>query len=400
MKKKIQQNISWKEILYFTCLFVYILSFTLIREGGILAYVHVVKWDQYVTCVHIINGLLVIKIIFDIVQNPRIIGIVALTEAIGFMVYSHNTSDAIVAVLWFLCASKDINPEKVTKCLFWSHLFSFLFMQVLCITDIIPFGKTVKAGHTAVSYALGFSHPNIAGAKILQIVLLFWLLKKGKLALRHYVGLIVVMAGVKVITDCSTVVMLLGFLLVVTILYNLPGTREFLNRKLNVVRNVFLACYLGIMGAAIAFFSFYKNDAAFKGLGTIGSRISQAIKYYKYYGFSMWGQRLIYFKLDPEEAQKAGLYTLDNGHMYLLLGFGVVLFLCIILLHVGTIWQIFKKRQLYYVVPYVMFFIYGFFETNVLRTTMNFTLFYLFGFIWEYYEKNVPSKKDQCKKGD
>ena len=385
MKNKIQQDINWKEMLYLICLSVYIITFTLFGEGSILSYIPFMKWDQYMMFLYIIKGLLCLKIVFDIVEEPRIILVTALTGVVGFMVYSHNPSYSILAMLWFLCASRNVRPRKITECLFLSHLSSFLIMQILCISNIIPFGKVVKGGHTAVSYALGFSHPNTAGAKILQIVMLFWLLRKGRLTLIHYMGLIAVMIGVKVVTDCGTVVMLLGVLLIFTVLYNTQRVTGFLYRKIIIVRNLFLVAYLGILGATTTFFCICKNEKMFKVLGTVGSRIIQSIKYYKYYGLSLWGQPLLYYKLNPDEAKKAGLYTLDNGYMYLLLGLGVVLFTYFIFLHVGTIWWMFQRKRLDYVILYMIFFIYGFFETQIIRMSMNFTLLYLFGFVWDYY---------------
>ena len=104
------------------------------------------------------------------------------------------------------------------------------------------------------------------------------------------------------------------------------------------------------------------------------------------------------YKTDPAGYQKTGLYTLDNGYMHLLLAFGIVLFLYIIFLHVGTIWWMFRRRRLDYVIVYAMFFIYGFLETNVIRTGMNFTLFYLFGFIWEYYDTKISRKNKSILK--
>lgn len=391
MKRKIQQDINWKEMLYLTCLCVYIITFTLFGEGSILTYIPFMKWDQYMTFLCIIKGLLCLKIVFDIKEDPRIILVIALTGGIGFMVYGHNPSYSILAILWFWCASRNVRPRKITECLFWSHFSSFLIMQILCISDVIPFGKIVKGGHTAASYALGFAHPNTAAAKILQIVLLFWLLRKGRLTRIHYVGLIVVMIGVKAVTDCGTVVLLLGVLLVFTVLYNMQGVTSFLYRKITTVRNLFLVGYLGVLGVATAFFCLYKNVNSFKTLGTLGSRIAQSIKYYKYYGFSLWGQPLLYYKLNPVETKKAGLYTLDNGYMYLLLGLGTVLFVYFIFLHAGTIWWMFQRNRLDYVILYGIFFIYGFFETQIIRINMNFTLFYLFGFIWDYYDARKKS---------
>lgn len=400
MKSKMQRDVNWKEILYLACLCTYIIISTLVGEGSILTYIPLVKWEHYIAFINMIKALLVLKMIFDIAEEPRMIFLIAITETIGFMVYTHNPTDVFLSMaLWFLCAGKNVRARKITECLFGSHLVSFIILESLCAAGIVPLGKTIKSGHLVASYSLGFSHPNTAASKILQLVLLFWLLRKGRLRLVHYLGIIITMVFVKTVTDCSTVVLLLGLLLICTVLYNKRGVTQFLYRKITVVRNLFLAGYLGVLGITTVFVCLCKDGEIFKKLfGTFGARIAEAVKYYQYYGFSLWGQPLMYYKSDPKEAEKAGLYTLDNGYMYLLLGFGIVLFLYFIFLHAGTLWWIFERRRLDYVIVYGIFFIYGFLETLVIRTGMNFTLFYLFGFIWEYYDRRKQVENSRSRR--
>lgn len=399
MKSKMQRDVNWKEILYLACLCTYIIISTLVGEGSILTYIPLVKWEHYIAFINMIKALLVLKMIFDIAEEPRMIFLIAITETIGFMVYTHNPTDVFLSMaLWFLCAGKNVRARKITECLFGSHLVSFIILESLCVAGIVPLGKTIKSGHLVASYSLGFSHPNTAASKILQLVLLFWLLRKGRLRLVHYLGIIITMVFVKTVTDCSTVVLLLGLLLICTVLYNKRGVTQFLYRKITVVRNLFLALYFGSTGILVAFICVFRNENVFKALGTFGSRIIECMQYYQYYGLSLWGQPLMYYKSDPKEAAKAGLYTLDNGYIYLLLGFGIVLFLYFMFLHAGTLWWMFERKRLDYVIVYGMFFIYGFLETLVIRTGMNFTLFYLFGFIWEYYDRRKPAENSRSKR--
>ena len=399
MKSKMQRDVNWKEILYLACLCTYIIISTLVGEGSILTYIPLVKWEHYIAFINMIKALLVLKMIFDIAEEPRMIFLIAITETIGFMVYTHNPTDVFLSMaLWFLCAGKNVRARKITECLFGSHLVSFIILESLCVAGIVPLGKTIKSGHLVASYSLGFSHPNTAASKILQLVLLFWLLRKGRLRLVHYLGIIITMVFVKTVTDCSTVVLLLGLLLICTVLYNKRGVTQFLYRKITVVRNLFLALYFGSTGILVAFICVFRNENVFKALGTFGSRIIECMQYYQYYGLSLWGQPLMYYKSNPKEAAKADLYTLDNGYIYLLLGFGIVLFLYFMFLHAGTLWWMFERKRLDYVIVYGMFFIYGFLETLVIRIGMNFTLFYLFGFIWEYYDRRKPAENSRSKR--
>ena len=79
--------------------------------------------------------------------------LIAITETIGFMVYTHNPTDVFLSMaLWFLCAGKNVRARKITECLFGSHLVSFIILESLCVAGIVPLGKTIKSGHLVASY--------------------------------------------------------------------------------------------------------------------------------------------------------------------------------------------------------------------------------------------------------
>ena len=71
MKSKMQRDVNWKEILYLACLCTYIIISTLVGEGSILTYIPLVKWEHYIAFINMIKALLVLKMIFDIAEEPR-----------------------------------------------------------------------------------------------------------------------------------------------------------------------------------------------------------------------------------------------------------------------------------------------------------------------------------------
>ena len=138
MKSKMQRDVNWKEILYLACLCTYIIISTLVGEGSILTYIPLVKWEHYIAFINMIKALLVLKMIFDIAEEPRMIFLIAITETIGFMVYTHNPTDVFLSMaLWFLCAGKNVRARKITECLFGSHLVSFIILESLCVAGIV-----------------------------------------------------------------------------------------------------------------------------------------------------------------------------------------------------------------------------------------------------------------------
>ena len=143
MKSKMQRDVNWKEILYLACLCTYIIISTLVGEGSILTYIPLVKWEHYIAFINMIKALLVLKMIFDIAEEPRMIFLIAITETIGFMVYTHNPTDVFLSMaLWFLCAGKNVRARKITECLFGSHLVSFIILESLCAAGIVPVSYT------------------------------------------------------------------------------------------------------------------------------------------------------------------------------------------------------------------------------------------------------------------
>lgn len=384
--------------LYLACLSIYIIAFTFICEGELHQYFKFFTWQDYLILLKVLHILLIVKILYDVFQDVRMLPVVAAAGAVGYLVFRHNPEDFFLSALWFLCAGRGVKPKATVRTLFWSHLFSLAVLAALCVSGVLSFGAMVKQGHTAVSYSLGLAHPNMLAVKTLQLVLLFWLMTEGRMKKLWYVFLAGVTAAVQLFTECRTVVVLMILLLICSVLLENGRLWSFLSRKRRLLGRIHIGVYLGMTGGSILFF--WLNRGKDFGYGnTIFSRITEAIKYFRHYGITLWGSPVITHNTAPEQAEAAGLYTLDNGYMYLLLGFGAVMFVCFLFLQAGTLRWLYERRKFCWIVAYSEFFLMGFVETQVIRTSMNFTLFFLFGFIWEWLERKREWKNECGKTG-
>lgn len=388
MKKYLNNTIHWKTALYLICLSLYIVSFTLVREINILSCISFIRWDDYLCFIQIIQVVLLLKVICDCWEDIRIVPVILFTGAIGYFSYQYSQIDFFVPAFWFLCAGRKIKNRQITNCLFWTHLFSFLVICILCISGVVSMGAMVKSGHSRVTYCMGFSHPNMLAIKIFQLVLLYWIMKRGKLKIWDYAGIFVVNVIAMILTESRTVFLLLLLLLFCTFVYGKIDTKRITDRVIGKIQKINIIVYVGTIGLSSLFFGFFQGTD-FSFLNTLGSRISQSILYFKYYGISLWGQPLMTHISDPETAKKYGLYTLDNGYMYLLLGMGIIVFLFFLFLQTGNLIWLYSKRKSEYILVYLIYFLLGFLETYVLRLSMNFTLLYLFCFIWDFLDSGT-----------
>lgn len=109
---------------------------------------------------------------------------------------------------------------------------------------------------------------------------------------------------------------------------------------------------------------------------TIWSRISQSAAYLREYGISPFG-RALYYREGALRTGMESLYTLDNGYMYLLLGFGIPAFLLFLTGQIVLVIKTFLERRWMLFVILLLYMAYLMMETTPLRVDCNFLLLML-----------------------
>ena len=112
---------------------------------------------------------------------------------------------------------------------------------------------------------------------------------------------------------------------------------------------------------------------------TIWSRINQSLVYYDYYGLSWHGRVL----MDRNSAgAPAGMYTLDNGYMYLLLGFGVFAFFLFLSGEMCLVFRASQDREWMLLIILVLYLLFGMLETSFIRPHCNLFVLLLAEVLW------------------
>ena len=264
-------------------------------------------------------------------------------------------------------------------------ILSTALIMLLGTAGIIS-GKEVTRPDGTVRLSLGFSHPNVLGMRFFQIaaVHLYARSKKGirlaDAAAAFLMGIFVYAAA-----DSRTSTILLFMLGAAALVFAMQDRRGAGNAVLTggVLAGGFrvlpFAAVLIPPAAIFGSLMLASLPQASNMDSTIWSRINQSLIYFDYYGLSWHGRAL----LDRNSAgAPVRMYTLDNGYMYLLLGFGVLAF---VLFLAGELYLVFRaslRREWMLLVILVLYLLFGMLETSFIRPHSNFFMLLLSEALW------------------
>jgi hypothetical protein len=77
------------------------------------------------------------------------------------------------------------------------------------------------------------------------------------------------------------------------------------------------------------------------------------------------------------------MFTLDNGYMYLLLGFGVLAFSVFVIGELLLVFQAYRIEKWMLLIILILYLMFGMMETGLIRPHCNFFLLLLSEVLWE-----------------
>lgn len=393
--KNEDRNEGWQTI-YLACIAIWSFAYTIVNESLID-----VPSQLYGFVWAVIRAILLIKILAsDFVRVERgCLGVgIILLGTVSAMI---SESSFLEPFFWFLGSANGINLQKLLKVMLCAQFLAFTLVVVLCCTGTVE--NYVVWRLNRARYSIGFGQPNTAAQKAMQIGLLYLCVRNEDVRFRHLVLYLLFEFVVYVITDSLTAFSISIFTVALFLLFVLSKkprneSSRFQKVVFGSLRLVLFACvglsaYIAISGGdAIAPF--------FEG-STIESRIQQSSLYFENYPITLFGQKLYYHGTGNIQSDVvSGMYTLDNAYVYLLLGFGIVIFIVLLALLAGTIRMYLRKKEYIPVILMVAYLIYGLSETGLIRFSYNFTLIFIFGYVWSRLSSRGSSASRRGKPMD
>lgn len=342
-------------------------------------------WKLMWLCIRV---LILLKVIKQYKKgDEKIIALLIFSYILGFKADGAWFSDTI----WLVCSLRYVNYKALLK-----RVFIALFMSFVCVVGLCYIGKITddlffRSGEI-IRHSYGYMHPNTFAIRVFELCALYSCIKNERLRYYHSLIFLVIMVYVKKVTDSTTAVISLRILALTIIFVTYANNHK--NRKNSLFRRFIRFCidklkYVIFVMPMLAIFVVIFSSTFQKVVkGTLLSRVIQARYYFYTYGINLFGNKL---KINgPSESWSAvyGLYTLDNGYMYLLLGYGIIAFIIFIYYQV-KMFRLFAKEKNYITLAVMAIYaVYGFMEVVFIRVDMNFTLLFMGMILW-----NVKKKK-------
>ena len=294
--------------------------------------------------------------------------------------------------VWIICSLKHVDYKALLKCVFFA-----LMMSLTCIVGLCYIGKLSDdlffRGEGLIRHSFGYQHPNTLAIRVFELCAIFVCIMQKKLRYVHSVIFMVLTLIVKYYTDCTTAGMMLGILSLSIIFICYANNSK--NRRVGLIRKFVRFCMdkmkymVYILPVLTIVFVLKSSWLQSMAKGTLLSRIIQARLYYSKYGISLLGSRLQVNNQNKNWSLISDLYTLDNGYMYMLLGYGIIAFALFIYVEVRLFVLFARKKNYTILTVLALYAVYGFMETMLIRIDTNFTLLFIGICLWENNRKKI-----------
>lgn len=358
MTRLIKENKNNNEQLFYICYCLLLISFFMSEAFNKQSFV-LLDVTLYI--------ILVIKIIFF--QKYTLKQVINI-YSIGFCVIisgllSKNT--LIIRSFLLIIASKNIDLNKLINIDFKTRGACLLFIIILSKSGIIDNLVSYRDG--IIRYSMGFEHPNLLAINIMVLYLTYLYLYNKKRIIGFSVFLITLIFINNITGNRSCII-------VIVIAYLLSNFKFIFNN--NYFINIFASLPF-IFGSVSIIFGIIDSNKYYilsyinKLLNT---RVYNCYKFIQRYGISIFGQKIDIIGTKMAKQLNVTPQILDNAYMYILISFGVIVFIISIIGYIILIKKIIMMKEYDILIIIVSFLIIGLMETYFFYPLINFTIIF------------------------
>lgn len=380
--------------IFYLCVFLWSFTYTTFLASELYTKFGVEIYKIYGYVWIVVKILLLIKLIIDIKQKNTIYDLckIIVFSILFYISLINSQSTFLEPIFWFICTSKNCDMKKILKTIFWAQLLSMTLVLILSLIGFIPIESVLEREDGTKRYSIGFIHPNIFATMSLQLMMLYVVLKEKKLKYINCILGMAILVIINIVTDSKTITYL-GIILWLSVIYYVFVNKNYRSgTKILYLIGKYSKYLVFLISLVCIYLAICEGDN-----GAFNSRLIQASTYFQYYGITLFGQPLVGYSNDLENLVKTGLYTLDMGYIYLLLGFGIVIFILFIYSYIIMCKYYAHEKKYLYVLVLGVYIIMGFSETYLIRTTYNFTHFFLIPIFWSDFKVKIVNKKVRLK---
>ncbi len=298
--------------------------------------------------------------------------LILILVALSIMTYfSRDYNYIYLAVFIFGC--KDISMDKIVKFDFVFRFIGFSMTIILFMFGILDdnTATTPLFGSNIVRHSIGFFHPNTLYLNFFLLVVDYSVIKNNRIRITGYVSIILLSVIVLFISFSRTGFILLFMYIILTIsdrIFHFTSKRIFVK----FVSISFLVLF--IMSVVSVFLYQYGNYFIVNFDFYISGRIRSAYYFITTYGVNFFGSNIEIIGTHDALVNNTRSFILDNSYLYVLVTTGFFGSLFFILYNFIIVKKIVKMERLLYLIPYIIFVVYGLTESMQINIAYNYLL--------------------------
>lgn len=276
----------------------------------------------------------------------------------------------VIKMLLFGLIVKDTPYRKVARYFSQINVFIFLFVFSLIWLGKIPNRIFIDNGERY--YYMGFGNPNTAAMLYLVILLTITSMRMYSLNIGHFIAIVVMSAVMYTLTGSRS-------MLIVTVIYFILIFVEryfsFIKRisRKNAFKVIMYSLFLVLTGLSFFLAKLYST-----------SRIVQSLNILFSWRFYLWhrfvsDEKISLLGINMED----NIYTIDNGYLILLVGYGIIVWLIYMGINFYLINSALKNGQIEILILTIIYMIYLFVEQYPIMINTNLALLYFLCVFWQ-----------------
>lgn len=376
INKKMSIN---KDNLYYNALFLFSVASTVFLDSTLNGFIGLSNSGAY----YLFYYFSIIMLLYRTVAYGKIRKKELLIAVFGailiWITYRNAGSDFFVPAFLFIVCGKKVDYNKVVRTILYAQIFSVLLIVLMAIFGIIDNMSTVYSysylSTTVVKTSLGFKHPNIFGARLLQIGLCFLYLVYDRWKTGYYVILGVIATIVYNTSYSRTAVLLLLLAVLLVFLVKRMQNQKVTRRLLTVMEYMpIIVCSFSIILAL-----FFTTSELFAFMDKyFTARFTAITQFFSQYGFSILGQEI------ELSRQSNGLFftILDNSYAHIGIRFGLIMLVVFIFALQKTAQKARKSDNYALLILVTIISLLGMSETTMFRVSYNFVILFISALIF------------------
>lgn len=291
--------------------------------------------------------------------------------------YQSKNIDLLSSFL-LIASSKNIDFDKYIKFVFrWSIIF-LIFVLLLhffgCTNDYIDIRP-----NGVYRSSMGFAHPNTFGYILMIIAIEYIYIKRDKIKLRNAIVLIPYICIINYFSNSRSSTIVLIMLMIFIFFQKIFGEKIVYNKIIQfLIKHSFILLFLFISFGLLL----YSKSNEFGNLlnDLLSKRLYWLNYYVTNYDISLFGQNIEIISLKLANMLNVTYAALDNVYYYILLNYGVIVFLLIAYAYRKLFEFFYKNHDTIEIILFLLINIYGLFEKTTIIINLNCFLI-MFGII-------------------